>query len=154
MDAVAFMPDGGHLLVEGEAQDIVRRVREGDPTKGWEGDPNMRVVLQPYEGVRSHEVVYLFEFWTTDAHGELYLAMQSPTCGPEVIERLVAGDTTKRDVIGEAMERQRKAQAEQKRTLMERLDECADKLAFALQGDNAAHFGGKGRLIPVRGRKP
>jgi DUF917 family protein len=154
VDAVAFMPDGGKVLVEGEAQDIVRRVREGDPTKGWQGDPNMRVVLQPYEGLRSNQVTYLFEFWTTDAHGDLYLAMQSPTCGPEVIERLVAGDTTRRDVIGEAIERQRKAQADAKKTLLERLDECADKLGFALQGDNAAHFGGKGRLIPVQGRKP
>jgi len=154
MDAVAFLPDGGKVLVEGEAQDVVRRVREGDPTKGWEGDPTMRVVLQPYEGLRSGEVVYLFEVWGVDAHGEPYLAMQSPTCGPELIERLVAGDTTRRDVIGEAIERQRKREAEKKRTLMERMDECADKLGFALQGENAAHFGGKGRLIPVQGRKP
>ena len=149
VDAVAYLPDGGRLVVEGEAQDVVRRVREGDPTKGWEGDPTLRVVLQPYEGLRSHEIRYLFEVWGVDNHGEPYCLIQSETCGPELIEKLVHADTRRRDVIGEAIAAQERAQAEKRKTLGEKFDEVADKLAFALQGENAAHFGGKGRLMPV-----
>lgn len=152
MDSVAYLPDGGRVVVEGEAQDIARRVREGDPTKGWAGDPDMRVFVVPYEGVRSGEVRFMFEFWTLDAHRNPYLALASETCGPEVIDRLILGDTTRRDVIGDALRRQAKFEAEQKLALGERHEEMADRLAFALLRENAAHFGGKGGLIPVTDR--
>lgn len=150
LDAIAHLPDGGQVLVTGEAQDIVRRVREGDPTKGWEGDSSMRVTVSPYEGQFSGEVRWLFEVWAVDNHGEPYLCVQSETCGPELIEKLVRADTRRRDVIAEAMAAQDKAQADRKAAMAERHEDIADRLAFALQGDNAAHFGGKGRLHPVK----
>lgn len=149
MDSVAFLPDGSQVIAEGEAQDIVRRVREGDPTKGWEGDATMRVFVQPYEGQISGQVRYLFEVWGLDAHREPYLACVSETCGPELIEKLVAGDTRKRDVFGSIMARQAKYEADKAAERSEFHGEIADRLGFALQSDNAAHFGGKGRLMPV-----
>ena len=149
MDSVAFLPDGSKVVATGEAQDIVRRVRDGDPTKGWEGDPSMRVFVQPYEGQISGEVRYFFEVWGIDAHGEPYLACTSETCGPELIEKLVAGDTRKRDPFAAIRERMEKAEKDRKQALSEHHEEMADRLAFALQTENAAHFGGKGRLMPV-----
>lgn len=149
MDSVAFLPDGTQVIAEGEAQDIVRRVRDGDPTKGWEGDPTMRVFAQPYQGSISGEVRYFFEVWGLDAHNEPYLACVSETCGPELVEKLVAGDTRKRDVFGDIMARQAKYEADKAAERSEFHGEMAERLGFALLSDNAAHFGGKGRHMPV-----
>lgn len=149
MDSFSFLPDGGHVVVEGECQDIVRRIRDGDPTKGWEGDPSMRVFVSPYESLTDGHVEYHFEVWGIDRHGEPYLAVSHPTGGPELIDKLIRSDTRRRDVIADAMKAQEALDAEKRRKMGEVHEEMADKLAFALQGENAGHFGGKGRLITI-----
>ncbi len=152
MDSFSFLPDGGHVIVEGECQDIVQRIRNGDPAKGWEGDPSMRVFVSPYESLGDGHIEYHFEVWGVDAQGEPYLAVSNPTGGPELIDKLLRADTRRRDVFAEAMKAQEKIEADRKAALGEVHEEMADRLAFALMGDNPAEFGGKGRLITIPDR--
>ena len=35
--------DGRRLWRDGSVEDIVRRIQQGDPTKGWEGDPRLEI---------------------------------------------------------------------------------------------------------------
>lgn len=158
VDQWATMPDGGKVLVEGEAQDIVGRIKNGDPSKGWEGDPSMRVFVVEQEGyiVNGKKpgemrpgMRCIFEVWGIDRHGEPYLAIESETCGPELIDKLLRADTRRRDVVEEAIKAQEQMQADIARAQQEHNEELADRMAFALQGDNAAHLGGKGRLITI-----
>lgn len=146
LDSFAALPDGGQVLVEGEAQDVVRRIKEGDPTKGWEGDPTMHVVVQPYEGVRYGKIKYMFEVIGYDAENKPYIAVTSDTCGPELIDLLIRADTRRRDVIAELMKAQEQAEAAKRAARSELHEDMADRLGFALQSENAAHLGGKGRL--------
>lgn len=41
IDHAEYLPDGRALWVAPEVQDIQRRLREGDPSLGWEGDPRL-----------------------------------------------------------------------------------------------------------------
>ena len=39
--------DGRRIWRDGSTEDIVRRIQNGDPTKGWEGDPRLEVYFDP-----------------------------------------------------------------------------------------------------------
>lgn len=39
--------DGRRIWRDGTIDDIVRRIQQGDPTKGWEGDPRLEVYFDP-----------------------------------------------------------------------------------------------------------
>lgn len=162
LDQWATMPDGSKVLVEGEAQDIVGRIKNGDPSKGWEGDRSMRVFVVEQDGYVVNGKTpgdmrpasrCVFEVWGIDRTGEPYLAIESETCGPELIDKLIRADTRRRDVVEDAIKAQERAQADILQKQQEHHEEMADRMAFALQSDNAAHFGGKGRLITVNDSK-
>lgn len=136
VDQLVALPDGSQALVTGEAQDIASRVKHGDPTLGWEGDPDMTVCVAPYLNTKTGRVELIFEVWAIDAERKPYVAITSPTCGPELIRRLVHSDVRRRDVVGEAIkanERKERAEAADRSA---RHEEMADKLHLALVKEN------------------
>lgn len=73
IDHAEYLPDGRALWVAPEVQDIQRRLREGDPTLGWEGDN--RLALYRGEG---DDRWYLYRL---EADGQYRMVLRSK---PEV----------------------------------------------------------------------
>lgn len=150
--------DGTRAIVTGDVIDIGRRINEGDPTVGWEGDPTMALVIddEPYQTDPDGRPVYplipnlrygWFEVWGTDAHGEAYLAASSPTCDQNLLKALADGHWKRGSAHDRIVaENTRRAQAIAKEKAAER-EEIADKLAFALHRDLGAYEGGLSRRI-------
>src|SRR5690606_13484044 len=49
--------DGRRLWLDPEVRDVVTRLRDGDPTRGWEGDPRLALYFIP--GSRQWELMRL-----------------------------------------------------------------------------------------------
>jgi hypothetical protein len=137
LDELWQLPDGTQMLVEGEAQDIVRRLREGDPGLGWEGDREMRVFVVEVVGVQTRSLRHRFEAWTLDEQREPYCAATAwePL---ELIHQLHRNDTRRRDVVEEALKKAKDAERAQQAEASDRNEELADKLHFALVKENTA----------------
>jgi hypothetical protein len=136
LDQLVALPDGSKALVTGEAQDIASRVKHGDPTLGWEGDPDMTVCVAPYRNRLTGHVAMLFEVWAIDAHRQPYVAVTSDTCGPELIRQLVRADVRKRDVVAEAIKANERRERSEAADRSARHEEMADKLHLALVKEN------------------
>lgn len=134
LDQVGFLPDGTRVAVEGHVLDTLRLLREGDGILGWEGDPNIQILVDLATGT--------YDVWTLDAAGEPYLALSRPYADHRLVQDILNADTRRRDVAGSVLElnkaRERAAQAE----FSERVEEAADKLQFALRKDLGHLFGG------------
>lgn len=122
------------------ADDVVRiadRVREGDPTVGWQGDPTMDTYLDEATATAT-----VFGF---DRHGDRYIAAQVSVHDPgwrhELLRKLHAGDWRRPDTV----DRQVKLVEDQMRARQAQTDELADekaeKLAWAIRRD-AGHLVG------------
>lgn len=136
LDQLVALPDGTQALVTGEAQDIAARVKHGDPTLGWEGDPDMTVCVAPYQHLATGRVVYKFEVWAIDAHHQPYVAVTSDTCGPELIRQLVHADTRRRNVVEETIKANQRRDAAEAADRSAQHEEMADKLHHALVKEN------------------
>lgn len=142
-----YLPRGSSLpSVEGAAADLERRVQQGDPTLGWEGDPSMRVVI--VEGVISGRKAVRWEVWAPDPQTrEPFCVASSMTLGPELIRKIVAADTRRRDVVGEFIAKERKRVLDERKAMSERHEEVADKMHHALRKD----LGDGPRIHPIPG---
>lgn len=129
----------GRVTVEGDVHDVIHRIEHGDPTLGWEGDPDLRLVANVETGE--------YEVWARDAQGEPYIAIAHPTCDASLIRRLAAADN-RRDTlqarIGRAeAERERNAQ----RAADDHLEHLANRLQFGLMRDIGHRVGGLSRRL-------
>lgn len=106
--------------------DIDRRIKEGDES-GWRGDPSMFLMLNPQ--------TEMFEVWGIDRAGNQYMACSHHSCDHVLLQKLVAGDPQRHDVINEVLKAN--AQLERDRRAAEREQglEAADKLGHAIRKD-------------------
>lgn len=79
---------GRRLWRDGSVNDLIRRIQQGDPTKGWEGDPRLEVY---YQGATKQ-----WELWRMEADGTHRRVMWTDPGAPfdgSVIDELIASDT-------------------------------------------------------------
>ncbi len=79
--------DGRRVWRDGDVEEIVRRIQQGDPTKGWEGDPRLEVYFD--------QQLRRWELWRLEHDGEYRMVMASKPGAAldlSVIDFLVAHD--------------------------------------------------------------
>lgn len=79
--------DGRRVWRDGSVEDIVRRIQNGDPTKGWEGDPRLEVYFEP--------ALDRWELWRLEHDGQHRMVMASKpgvALDLDVIDFLVSHD--------------------------------------------------------------
>ena len=126
--------DGRRIWRDGGVEDIVRRIQQGDPTKGWEGDPRLEVYFEP--------ALNRWELWRLESDGQYRLTMASKPGVPldiDVIDYLVAHDRNRGfdihrviHVVNDGIRRRR----------------CVDFLDWIREeiGPRIAHAASKGRI--------
>lgn len=129
----------GRVTVEGDVHDIIRRLEHGDPTLGWPGDPDLRLVAN----IETRE----FEVWARDAHGDPYIAVSHPRCDASLISELVRADNRLSDPLARVAVRETARQAAEDEAQEDRLTELADRLQFGLMKDIGHRHGGLTRRI-------
>lgn len=124
------LPDGRHLIVSAEVQEVVARLRDGEPTVGWEGDP--RLALYRAEGA-DH-----WELWRMEADGQYRPIIRSK---PGVslmglIRWLVAHDTRRgHDPAAEVNAHNVARQSGLDERARSKMIDALDRVAFAIQKD-------------------
>ena len=69
-DHAVQVPSGAAILVDPrDMDDLIDRLQNGDPTKGWEGDPRLCIAF--------NRVTQRFELWRREADEEYRLVCQS-----------------------------------------------------------------------------
>lgn len=129
----------GRVTVEGDVHDIIRRLEHGDPTLGWPGDPDLRLVAN----IETRE----FEVWGRDAHGDPYIAVSHPRCDASLLAELVRADNRLSDPLARVAARETARQAAEDAASEDRLVELADRLQFGLMKDIGHRHGGLTRRI-------
>jgi hypothetical protein len=146
LDQVAFLPDGTRVAVEHGVQDTLRLLKHGDGILGWEGDPNMEIMVDLITG--------MYDVWTLDTQGRPYLAFSRPYCDHRLVQDALACDTRRRDVAGDVMKLNLAREAAAQATFEDQVEEYADKLHFALRKDLGHLFGGTRRQTSMSGARP
>lgn len=142
LQAVSTLADGTRVAGDVELRDIVRLLKHGDGLRGWEGDPNMEVMVNLTTG--------MFDLWTLDARGEPYIALSRPYCDHRLIDDVLAADTRRWDVAGASMANNEAVRAAADASFDEQVEAFADKLQWALRRD-LGHHGGGTRMIHAIG---
>lgn len=132
------------LLLPGESLGIAERVRNGDPTVGWRGDPEMDVYVR----------AGICQVWQFDRTGRRWCAVQVPTSEPgwqhTVLRRLRDGDWQNPDTIKNIL---REYDRNERRIAAEQAEACgrgADKVAYTMRRTMGQHYGGLTRdIFPV-----
>jgi hypothetical protein len=117
----------------GDLFDIDRRIKEGDES-GWRGDPSM--------GVFFNRITHCYEVWGIDRAGNDYLAASHDKLDHTLLIKLREGDPRKHDVFQRVMDHNEKLKADQAAADHEKLGAMAEKMAWAIRRDFAAHMGG------------
>lgn len=125
---------GPRVWIDGSVLDIDRRIKEGDES-GWRGDPSMFLMFNPQND--------MFEVWGIDRGGNQYMAAAHHRCDHTLLQKLVAGDPTKNDVIGRVLADNAKLKKEQETKEREQRLEVADRLGHAIRQDVGHLFGGR-----------
>lgn len=79
--------EGRRIWLDGPMQDVIDKMQQGDPTKGWAGDPNLYLRFEPIEK--------RFEVWRLEDDGVHRMTMRSAPGVPlhdGLIDWLVAND--------------------------------------------------------------
>lgn len=123
--------DGRLIMMETSVLDIDRRIKNGDPTLGWRGDPQMFLV---WNGPKRR-----FEVCGIDAKGNEYVAVTGdPGDMPDarLIQKLVIGDWQHPDRVLAQYHRHLAAQeAAQQRRVDEIIGDGVDRLGHAFRKD-------------------
>jgi hypothetical protein len=125
---------GNRVWIDQSVLDIDRRIKEGDES-GWRGDPSMFLMFNP--------ATDLFEVWGIDRGGNQYMACSHHQCDHILLQKLVAGDPTKNDVVGKVLEANERLQKDREDAEKDKRMEAHDKLAHAIRQDFGAHLGGR-----------
>lgn len=142
LEQVYRIPIGTKMVeirLPGSFDDIARRLREGDATLGWRGDPTMELVPVIETDSKNNPVRggwCGFEVWAADLRGQRYMALRWRQADPSLIRRLVEIDPYRVDL--EARYAKEKTDAETAITYAaeERAGEVWDKLEWALDRDD------------------
>lgn len=134
------------LILPGEAAAIADRVRQGDPTVGWRGDPGMDTYVSDRHGVA--------QVWSFDARGTRYCAAQVPLSEPgwqhTLLKKLRDGDWQNPDTIRDIFAAN---DANTRRQAAERAERCgaaADHVIYEFRRAVGQHYGGlRRRFYPV-----
>jgi hypothetical protein len=132
--AKAPLVAGGRVWVESDVFDIDHRIKHGDES-GWRGDPTMRLSWNPANR--------MFEVWATDLGGTDYIAASHDECNHVLLQKLVAGDPQKFDVIQGVLDTNRRLAAEREAAHKERRMEAHEKLQWGIRQDFGHLLGGK-----------
>lgn len=127
------LPDGS-ISYEEARPDIGQRIRDGDATLGWLGDPLLMLVCTPnFEGGG----VPRWEVWRKHPEGEpsLVASKVGTLEADQLIRILAAHDTRVHDVVAEVAARNGTRTEASKREFRAGNEERADKLAWALGRD-------------------
>lgn len=135
-------PGPGRAWVDGDVLDIGRRIQQGDES-GWRGDPTMWLAYNAMTG--------RFEVWATDLGGNQYIAASHDECNHVLIQKLIAGDPRRGDVLAGVLEVNARARADAERREREQRLIAHDKLAWALRKDLGHLYGGTRRQHSMHG---
>lgn len=131
------------MRVSSDVLEIGRQVREGGGL--WRGDETMSLCF--------NEAAGQFEVWGLDAQREPYLACVSDTCDGRLLDKLAAGDWQTLDVFALIKSAGAEARARREAAEGDRIEELADRLAFAVRRDVGHLHGGLNRgTWSVQGR--
>jgi hypothetical protein len=127
------LPDGS-ISYEEARPDIGERIRDGDATLGWLGDPLLTLVCTP---TFESGGVPRWEVWRKHPEGEpsLVASKVGTLEADQLIRMLAAHDTRTHDVVGELLARNDARTEASKAAFREGNEERADKLAWALGRD-------------------
>ena len=158
LDQVMALPGGDRALITGDVLDVGRRINEGDPTVGWEGDPTMVLAVDNEQFITdidgnmtfpqvSNPQYGWFEVWGLDAHNKAYLAACRPYCDSRLLAALAEGHWKRGDLAERIIRKNQMRVVEQERQAREQRVEANDKLHFALLHDIGAYEGGLTKRI-------
>lgn len=125
---------GDRIFVDASVFEIERRIKEGDES-GWRGDPSMELTLNPAN--RRYEIL------ARDLGGNIYVAASHNRCDHTLIQKLVAGDPRKHDVIQRVLDDNARLRVERAQAERDKSMAAHEKLQWALRRDFAAHMGGR-----------
>lgn len=123
--------DGRRLWFDGAMWDLIRKLHDGDPTRGWEGDPRLAVY---YDGPADRWEVMRYEH-----DGTYRMVCRSKPGVPfdeRLIDALVAHDRNRGVSPHELVDaHNRRIAAEHQRQRDDVAVETAERLRFALRGE-------------------
>ena len=124
--------NGRRLWIEGPMSDVIDKLNNGDPAKGWEGDPNLAVYYIP-ESER-------WEILRLEETGRYELVCRSKPGVPfhdGVIDMLMTRDQKYRklDLHQEVVEHNEAMRAAEEREFDERMTEFAERFAYGVRKD-------------------
>jgi hypothetical protein len=113
----------GYIEVPVTVLDIDRRLRDGDPTMGWRGDPTFQLVFnQQTRG---------FEVWGRDGRGVDYVVLYADHVSPRILADLAASDWQRgKQVIRDVIDRADKGQKDREYRLEQTRREASEKFAW------------------------
>ena len=131
------LPSGRRILVDsGEADDLQKRLTDGDPTWGWEGDPELTLTL-----AEDPDGNWWWEVWSMDTHNQPYRCVRGPEntrLNPNaILQLLVAADNRKSDPLGAIEANNAALRRDQERREDEQIEDLGDRLYSALRRDGA-----------------
>jgi hypothetical protein len=114
----------GYIEVPVSVLDLDRRLRDGDPTMGWRGDPTFQLVFNQHARV--------FEVWGRDGRGVDYIVM---TCrdgvGPRILADLAASDWQRgKQVLRDVQARSDKKHKDREDRIAETRRAASEKFAW------------------------
>lgn len=124
------LPDGRGLWIAPEVQDIINRLRNGDPTQGWAGDPRLAL----YRAERGDH----WELWRLENDGEYRMVLKSkPGVNlHSLIPFLVAHDTHRGyNAVQSILEHNRAVYRANDLRSAERMDAAMDHVLWGLRKD-------------------
>jgi hypothetical protein len=130
--AARALPDGRYEYAE--TSRIIEKLRDGEPTLGWEGDPHLSLVLNASVGV--------WELWRRNPDNHDAPPLKIATCpnkgkmpGDELIRALISWDTRRHNRLDQIDAENAAIQKARDDTFHEEMQAAGDKLHWALSKD-------------------
>lgn len=124
------LPDGRGLWIAPEVEDILRRLRYGDPGTGWAGDPRLALYRGEHD---SH-----WELWRLENDGEYRMVLRSkPGVSLQgLIPWLVEHDVQRGyDAVRRVLEHNQRVYRENDLRAAEQMDAAMDHVLWGLRRD-------------------
>jgi len=130
---VAQVSINGHpSLVPVAALELGRRLREGDATVGWEGDPTLSLEFDPVNST--------WQVWGRDLHGETYCCGAWPHLDGRILRHMVEGHwRNARKTIQKVIDARTAREKAAVDSAAEARGAWADKLGWAAYKDAGIH---------------
>lgn len=125
-------PDGQRVLVDQDVLDIDRRLKHGDPTLGWAGDPGLWLEFDQVAEV------FVVMYRTRDGR-EIVVTRYAPPLDSGLIRRLVEADTERRggnDPVGKMLANDDRLERSRAAALDDFIDnDAAPRMVHAMRKD-------------------